>query len=218
MVLDRFFVQKTRRHLKLRFKLLLMIIVAGAVLMAHDPLFEALYAYLTLKQEPAPADALVVEGWVFDSGKRHARDLYTRGFGRTIFTTGGPILRNASCHHWGTWAEAARSELLSSGIAASEVIPIPTPLRGTRQAALALRPYLVERGISSMIIVTQKGHERRSYLAFRKALEDLKVSVFVTAAEEDWFRSDNWWKSHDGLIFLFTEYLSLLYYWFNNYI
>ena len=69
-----------------------------------------------------------------------------------------------------------------------------------------------------MIVVTQKGHELRSYLAFQKVLKDLNTLIVVTAAEEDWFRADNWWKSHDGLVYLFVEYLSLGYYWFKGFI
>jgi len=158
---------------------------------------------------------------VFDSGKRLALDLYKQGFSKYIVTTGGPILRNAACFEYGTWAEVAKRYFISSGIAESRVISVATQIRGTRQEALALRPVLKGLDATSVIIITQRGHERRSYLAFRKALQETQIPISpisITAADEDWFQADNWWKSHDGLIFLFTEYLSLLYYWFNDYI
>lgn len=186
--------------------------------MFYEPFLVRLHIFLTPTSDLTRADALVVEGWVFDSGKQLAEDLYKRGYGKYIITTGGPILRNAACFEYGTWAEVAKQYFISSGIDKTHVIAVNTPVRGTREEALALRSALRKYRTKSIIIVTQKGHERRSYGTFQKALQDLNAVIMVTAVEEDWFRADNWWKSHDGLIYLFVEYLSLGYYWVKGFI
>lgn len=218
MTKEFFLYRKTTWKLKLRFKCLVLLLVAVSLWLTHKPVLAGLYGFLALEIEARSADALVVEGWVFDSGKALALDFYRKGYAKYIITTGGPILRDSACYEHGTWAQAAKHYFVSSGIQESSIISIETQIRGTRQEALALGPYLEQLGLSSIIVVTQKGHERRSYLAFRKAFGDREMLIFITAADEKWFQADNWWKSHDGLVFLFTEYLSLLYYWLNDYV
>lgn len=210
--------QKTCWRLTLQSKCILLLVLVLGIWVFYEPFLVRLHIFLTPTSDLTRADALVVEGWVFDSGKRLAENLYKRGYGKYIITTGGPILRSAACFEYGTWAEVARKYFISAAIDKARVIPVTTPVRGTREEALALRSALEKHRTQSIIVITQKGHERRSYLAFRKALRDLNIAVMVTAAEEDWFRADNWWKSHDGLIYLFVEYLSLGYYWFKGFI
>jgi uncharacterized SAM-binding protein YcdF (DUF218 family) len=202
----------------LRFKCLALLLLVVGFWLTHKPVFAGLYNFLALEIRPRPADALVVEGWVFDSGKALAAALYRKGYARYLITTGGPILRDSACYEHRTWAQAAKHYFVSSGIAESSIISLQTQVRGTRYEAAALGPLLERLGVSSIIIVTQRGHERRSYLAFRKAFGEREIPIFITAADEKWFQAHNWWKSHDGLVFLFTEYMSLLYYWLNDYV
>jgi uncharacterized SAM-binding protein YcdF (DUF218 family) len=187
-------------------------------LAARGPLLAAAYDYLSPSAPLVRAKALVVEGWVFDSGKRLAVDLYRRGYGDIVFTTGTAILQNAACFPDGTWAEATRKQLVALGIPADRVIAVPAAVRGTQRSAEGLRPVLQRYRADSIILVTQKGHLRRSLLAFRKALRDAGVTVQATSAEEEWFRSDNWWTTHDGLIALAVEYMALGYYWWKGYV
>ena len=137
-----FFTEKAARRLKFRFKCFAVFLLVGVLWLTHKSVFAGLYNFLALEIQAKPADVLVVEGWVFDSGKRLALDLYKQGFSKYIVTTGGPILRNAACFEYGTWAEVAKRYFVASGMAESRIISVATQIRGTRQQALALRPVL----------------------------------------------------------------------------
>jgi uncharacterized SAM-binding protein YcdF (DUF218 family) len=74
---------------------------------------------------------------------------------------------------------------------------------------------LLDREISSVIIVTSKYHTRRARYIWEKHFGD-KLKIRVTAASTDPFVVNGWWKDGRQIRWVLSEYGAWVYYWWNS--
>jgi uncharacterized SAM-binding protein YcdF (DUF218 family) len=110
--------------------------------------------------------------------------------------------------------DVAIQEMVKLGIPQDSIVVIPSeePVTSTYDEALALRQYIENNDIHSIIIVTSEFHTRRAKWICEKELKGLDVTIMMAATPNEDFNSSNWWKSENGLITVNNEYVKLLYY------
>ncbi len=171
-----------------------------------------------VRAELGHADAIVVlsGSTVYRERARRAAQLYAEGRAPLILLT-----NDTTPGGWSTklqknpqFVERAKEELLNGGVPESSILVAPEPVSSTYDEARAVRQFVSERKIQSVLLVTSAFHSRRTLWTFRKVLADTGVrigleysSVPGTAASLFWWLSPEGWRDVAG------EYVKIFYYW-----
>lgn len=159
--------------------------------------------WLILEDPPGPVDAAVALGGdPYYERTFMAAALVRSGQARLLILTGGepgPGDSAASLEEkaieWGVPPERIRSE---------------TGSRSTREEMLGVAPILRQEGIRSVALVTSPYHQRRAYLAARRAWPG--VVILNRPASPSIWSSREWWRDRFTRRVVLSEYQKLLYY------
>jgi uncharacterized SAM-binding protein YcdF (DUF218 family) len=178
------------------------------------PLLTALAGYLVVDEPLQRADAIFIFGG--DAGVRPyaAAALYRRGLAPRVLLPRTERTRLASDGIEPTQTEVFLRVLAREGVPAGAIGVLESP-RGsgsTRQDARLLAGWLRAHPGQRVIAVTTRFHSRRARLALRRSLP-AGARVSLHAAPSARFNEHNWWRSEDGLVVYFEEYLKLLRDW-----
>jgi|APSaa5957512493_1039668.scaffolds.fasta_scaffold11645_1 uncharacterized SAM-binding protein YcdF (DUF218 family) len=213
-----FFRRKTSWKTTLLCKLIILFIFLLVIIPFRGFWLQSIYVHLVPEPDVKVADAILVEGWAGDEAVRFAADLFKRGFGKYIFTTGYKIGRFTECYESDNYAEVAKEQISKMGIKDDKIIPIIQLERGTYNEAIASRSLFEKYNIKSVLIVTPNWHILRTYLTYKKVFAEKPITFYLAPVESEKCRADNWWKNHDGLEYLFSGCLKLINYWYKGYI
>ena len=174
-----------------------LVLAAGLVFLVRE-----LYPFLAVT-EPAANGLLVVEGWVSDSTMAVTVDEFKRHHYEKICVTGGPIDHSAWRNYYQSFAEEGAATLLRLGIKANEIQAVPSERARkdrTYAEAAALAKWLRSSGaaFTSVHLITEGAHARRSRLLFRRALGN-NVTVGVTSVPSGDYDPEHWWRSSAGV-------------------
>lgn len=178
------------------------LLVVGASLAALlDPVSPA--NWLILEDFPDRVDAAVVlAGDPNYERTLTAARLVLDGEAQLLILTGGEPGPGDS-------AQSLMAVALGAGVP-SERIRLETVSLSTRSAFVAIRPILVRERVQSIAVVTSPYHQRRAYLAARRALAG--VEIYNRPADSSW-SPDGWWRTRRSRRIVVGEYGRLLYYW-----
>jgi uncharacterized SAM-binding protein YcdF (DUF218 family) len=162
----------------------------------------------------APADTLVVEGWIGRNGLRAAAGEFWRGGYLYIVAAGG-----LTSGFWEdqpqSYAEMAANELIRLGIP-RERVTVATSEKTERyrtfESAVAVRRTLHLAGIKpkGLNIFTLGPHARRSVMVFKKVNWDVeKIGVIGWCPPE--YQKERWWESSERSKELINEAVGYLY-------
>ncbi len=177
--------------------------------------------YLTKPDSKETADLVVVEGGniVSKIKMNRAIQLYKTGQAKQIL-----ILLNSSqgivdVFGIGNYNKIIAASLDSLGIPANDYIIQNIVVRGpyARNTALELVKVIKDKKISSIMIVNDKFHIRRSYLVYQKILQEVNIKVY-TYTFDIYVDTETWWRSIDGVRRVAGEYIKFVYYRFKGYI
>jgi uncharacterized SAM-binding protein YcdF (DUF218 family) len=161
-------------------------------------------AFLCLEDPLEPADAaLVMTGDPgFERTKAAAR-LVREGRARLLVLTGG--------EPWGgDSAESLRAVALKEGVAA-ERIRFENTSTDTRQSLVNVAPILAAERVRTLILVTSPSHQRRAFLAARRALPGVRI-LNRPVRKDPWPPAARWWRSPRVRGIVLREYALLAYY------
>jgi DUF218 domain len=159
---------------------------------------------------------LVVEGWVHEFTFTAAAQEFKTGDYQKVFATGGPIVGQGgyiSDSH--TYASIGADELVRAGIPAAAVQMVPSRVMArdrTYGSAAALRDWLREKHISvtSINVLTEDAHARRTWLLYKKAFgKDVKTGI-ISIPNPDYAPKD-WWRNSQGVREVIDESIAYLY-------
>ena len=213
-----FFRRKTTWKTTLSFKLIILFIFLLVIILFRGFWLQSIYGLLVPDPNIEVADAILVEGWANDEEVQLAADLFKKGFGKYIFTTGYKIGRFAECYKSDNYAEVTKEQISKMGIEDYKIIPIIQPERGTYNEAVSSKLLFEKYNIKSVLIVTTNWHMLRTYLTYKEVFKGKPITFYLAPVDAEMCKVNNWWRSHDGLECLFGEYLKLIYYWFKGYI
>jgi len=178
--------------------LLVLVLCLGLVLFRDAP-----GEFLVLRDPDARVDAAIVLAGDPDYERTEAgSEMVLRGQARLLVLTGGQAGPGDS-------ARSLFVRAISLGVE-KERIRMETVSRSTRESFLALRPILAQERVKSAALVTSPYHQRRAFLAAKKALPGIQI-LNHPAAHSSW-TPRGWWKTPWSRGVVVSEYVKLVYY------
>lgn len=85
--------------------------------------------------------------------------------------------------------------------------------QSTVQNALEAKNYMIQQGMSSLVLVTSNYHMKRAFFLFRDIFPS-NIEIIPYAIESENFDLNNWWQMPGSLKIAFLEYLKYGWYRF----
>jgi uncharacterized SAM-binding protein YcdF (DUF218 family) len=196
----------------------LVAVIAGGLLayVGRRALLTAIGGFLIVRDQPLPADAIVVLSGSLPDRILEAVDLYHAHLApRIILTREQPLpglgevrARGATLaeHH-----EQNSSVAQQLGVPGDAIAVMPAATSSTLAETQALIAYLQAQGIHSVLLITSKAHARRAGLIFRRVAGGA-LRVAVCPSRYDPFSADKWWYERAFVRRVVIEYGKLLTY------
>lgn len=191
------------------------LIVASVVLLAGALVLKGVYPFLAITNR-TNANILVVEGWIHEYGIRAAIKEFRSSRYERVFTTGGPVVGSGGyINDFYTSASVGADLLKRCGLPDESVQMVPSRVMDrdrTYGSAVALRNWFRDHNVatSSINIVTEDLHARRTRLLFQKAFGD-KVAVGIIAIPNPDYDARRWWHYSAGLKEVVSEGAAYVY-------
>lgn len=187
----------------------------------HKPLLTALGRYLEMPSSERVSDVAIIEGGHTVSSLKVQAAIQLLKTGQTQHLLLTLNTQNGWVDAFGlvNYTEMVKTEMKKLNIPDSvfSIHNIQARDPFTYNTAKALVPILKKEGYSSITIVHDNFHNRRSYLTYKKVLAKHKIIVYARTITI-YVNSNNWYKSGNGLRRVFGEYIKLAFYKVRGYI
>jgi len=162
----------------------------------------ALARFLTLSQQPEPADLILVLGGNFWGPRTLlGAELGARGYAPRVMISGPPYRNQPE-------SDLAIGFLEEKGYRKELFISFPISGKSTIEEVIAVCPELKRLGAHRILIVTSAYHSRRANVVFRLFCPGLKLRSI--AATDPQFDAERWWKNERYRRIFFSEWTKLL--------
>ena len=205
------FDRKERWSLSWRGRLILAFVVVLISVLG----FRSLYPFLAITHR-ANANILVVEGWIHEYAIRAAVKEFESKQYQRVFTTGGPVVGSGGyINDFCTSASVGADLLKKCGLPDERLEMVPSRVMDrdrTYGSAVALRNWFREHNmaVSSIDVITEDLHARRTRLLFQKAFgKDVQVGIIAVANVD--YPANRWWRYSQGLKDVVSEFAAYLY-------
>jgi hypothetical protein len=115
-----------------------------------------------------------------------------------------------------TSAEIARRIYQARGVPLERIVTLEGASTSTASDLDLLKQYLDGKPCTSVAIVTNAFHTRRTRWTIDVRLPEQRSRISVISAPNPGFDDDAWWRSNTGFRYVILEYLKLMYYWFRD--
>jgi uncharacterized SAM-binding protein YcdF (DUF218 family) len=180
-------------------KSLLILLILLTILLGGYLILKAAGGLLIIADPLKKADAAVVLSG--DDGDRLAEaiQLFKDEYVNKIFFTytDETAVRNLM-------STAARD-----GIPYKKMFVTKMEVSNTWDEARAILQLSQQKGISSIIVITDPFHTFRARLYFRKVFSGSGINVAVRPVRDNWYKSSTWWRSREGIQYTLQEYLKI---------
>ena len=110
------------------------------------------------------------------------------------------------------WSENSLRILEMHGVPRQQVWAVSAEnIFDTVSEAQTIKPFLINNGVSSLIITTSKFHSRRARYVWRKVM-GTEEGIYTSAATDDPFDLDRWWQHGRQVKQVMGEYGGMAYY------
>src|SRR5947207_2004775 len=191
------------------------LIVASALLLVSALVLKCVYPFLAITH-PVNANILVVEGWIHEYAIRAAVKEFQTNHYQRVFTTGGPVAGTGGyINDFYTSASVGADLLKKCGLPDERVQMVPSRVMDrdrTYGSALALRNWFRDHSmvVSSIDVITEDLHARRTRLLFQKAFGK-GVQIGIIAVPNADYPAKRWWHYSQGLKDVVSEFAAYLY-------
>jgi uncharacterized SAM-binding protein YcdF (DUF218 family) len=191
------------------------LVIAALALVTGLIVFINIHPFLAVTQQ-VDSRVLVVEGWAHDFAIEAAVKEFWTGSYDHVYATGGPIVGQGgyiSDSH--TYASIGAQQLVKEGIPKESVQMVPSRVMDrdrTYSSAVALRDWLREHqiAVTSINVLTEDCHARRTWLLFQKAFgKDVKVGIISVASPD--YDANHWWKYSEAVREVIDETVAYFY-------
>jgi uncharacterized SAM-binding protein YcdF (DUF218 family) len=143
-----------------------------------------------------------------------ALELYEKGYGDRLLLTSERPLNSKVMHLFPTNEQIAKRISQELNIQAElEVVPsLKGGATSTLDEAHDLLTFCSKEKIKHLIIVTDSFHTRRALYAFKKVFQGTDIRVESSAALNELYSEENWWRSDKGISAYLLEPIKLAVY------
>ena len=179
--------------------------------LVRKPIMRGMGNYLIYENELEEVDVIVVlSGGAYDRGLEAAK-LYDEEYAPFIICPGGnqpPDFKALGIEM--LESELTREFMIQQGVPESSIEVIPEATSTLEEADVVL-DYLLEKNLSSCIIVSSRFHTRRVKNAFKKKLQREDITVIIHGAPSSQYEESSWWENEYGMLAVNNEYVKLIY-------
>ncbi len=195
--------------------LALVVGIVAALWFARAPILRASARLLTVRDDLAPADAILVLGGDPESRPDEAARLFHRGLAPQVLLVRAQPAPSVLLGVRPNDTDLNIAVLRRLGVPAADIheIDFPGGATSTYDEARAFREWAYGAKPRSVIIATSAFHTRRARWLFRRQLGGLRVNVLMAPAREPDFDESNWWRTEHGLILYIEEYIKFFHEW-----
>src|SRR5438445_4119345 len=191
------------------------LIVASALLLVGALVLKGVYPFLAITHR-VNANILVVEGWIHEYAIRAAVKEFQSNHYQRVFTTGGPVVGTGGyINDFYTSASVGADLLKKWGLPDERLQMVPSRVMDrdrTYGSAVALRDWFREHdmAVSSIDVVTEDIHARRTRLLFQEALGK-NINVGIIAVPNPDYDARRWWRYSEGVRQVLAESIAYIY-------
>lgn len=208
-----FFVKEVnRRKLTWKFKGLIFLVVILLIALLRNPILYSLGSFLVYDSgEISKADIVLLEEDINSKdGIKSCLDLYNKGLCKEIWAV--KIVDTSFIYTDKEYLQFINSVLDSGGYKVKLkyfIFDVEHPV--TLNKSLHILDSMKAKNYSSVILVTNAFHSKRSYKVYKKIFQPNGISiqskVYYTKVN-----LDNWYRESYGLRYVFPEYIKYVYY------
>lgn len=201
------------RHLKQNWKWIALAALLLGALLFHKSLLRGMGNFLIVEDPLEQVDALyVLSGNSFDRGKEAAR-LYQQGYAPKLVCLGGET--NPALELYGI---NDKTSTMTQGVLEKAGVPLPDiellpEGTSTFEEFQAIIRHCKSNGFRKIMVVSSLFHTRRIHTFFRLRLHFEGIQMVLRGSSESGFEESLWWKAEQGLLFVNSEYIKMVYYW-----
>jgi hypothetical protein len=211
--MNNFFTKEvTNRKLTWKFKGILLLFLLLLVLIFHNPILHSIGSYLVYDSgEISKADIVLLEEDVNSKeGLKYCLDMYNKGFCKEIWAV--KITDTSMIYSDEEYLNFINSVIDSNGYKIRLkyfILDVEHPV--TLNKSLQILDSMRIKNYSSIILVTNAFHSKRSYKVYSKIFQTTGITiqskVYYTKA-----KLEDWYKNSYGLRYVFPEYIKYVYY------
>lgn len=192
--------------------LVISIVAIVLIYAARTPLLRAAAHWLDVGQAPTKADYVFVL-----PGNEQTRPFVAAALIKKQYAGGVLIPSNKTTTEVLEGLEMPAQEkikraIVARGVEESKITLLDSATTSTWSDAEALANFLSSHPNSTVLIVTDHFHTRRSRWVFQQVVPNATSKLVYVSAPTDGWNQDNWWRSKAGIRFVTTEYLKFTFY------
>lgn len=201
----------------LRWVLFIAFVVLMMLTAYHEPLLTRLGGFLVVSHELERSDLIVcLSGRAVERGLA-AADVYRGGFAPRVFIAPEPLPDGfeALAGHGievPLSIDILRRILTEMEVPEESVIEAGLNAGSTISEAMMVRALALEKGYSSIIVVTSPTHTRRAWWTFLHVFEKEDVRLSMHPTSYSGFRPEDWWKTRRYIRDVVSEYQKIVFY------
>jgi len=180
------------------------------VLLFHESWLQFIGDALVVEDALQPADVIhVIAGE--DDRTDYAIQLYKKGYGKTLFFTGGWCEIHLYPH-----GEHARERAISQGVTSDAIAFDDSTVTSTYAEAERLKEWILRspQPVHSVIVVSDPFHMRRARWTYQKVFGSQVRALMAPVPFELTPYQRTWWKDPESRTYVQEEYSKLVYYLF----
>lgn len=198
-----------------KFKALVVLILLFAVWIFVAPF---LATNLIIEKPLEKADAILVLSGsaVFKERTHKAAEVYKQGVAKKVLLNddGGYAGWSQKEQRNPPFVYLAQQELISQGVAESDIEILEDQVTGTIWEARNLRKKVEEGKLKSVVLVTSAYHTKRALQTFEEVVgSDVKIGIVSSPTGEQTPPPWTWWLSKKGWQVVAGEYVKFVVYW-----
>lgn len=186
-------------------------ILALLLFALHVPILVGVARVVEVHEPPLRSDLIFLLGGDARMAGRaqHAAALYHRGFAPRVVVARSEDPPAALLGLYPNDTDVNVGILREAEVPDSAILMITAPggAASTVDEGRLLRWYLRRHPAERVLLVTTEYHTRRARWAIRRGLDGLPVEIRVSGARDSRFYAGNWWRSEEGLLAYFAEYV-----------
>jgi uncharacterized SAM-binding protein YcdF (DUF218 family) len=178
----------------------------------HELILVAMAKWLDVGERPRPVDFVMVLPGGPEQRPFVAVSLVRAGLAKGILTAKTEIIPESGESLVPTADDLMKRVLKRRGIQEDQIHILPGQSKSTWTDALALSHFMHDHPTTTVAIVTDCYHTRRSRWVFRRVLGSQSGRLHFISAPLDRVSPESWWTTEEGLTTYLAEYSKLMVY------